>query len=40
VNVLFMERIRDEVKFENSEQLVKQIRKDIDEAWAILKLYF
>jgi riboflavin kinase/FMN adenylyltransferase len=40
VNVLFMERIRDEVKFENSEQLVKQIWKDIDEARAILKLYF
>ena len=39
VDVLFIERIRDEVKFENSEQLVKQIRKDIDEARAILKPY-
>jgi riboflavin kinase / FMN adenylyltransferase len=40
VDVLFMERIRDEVKFENPEQLVKQIRKDIDEARAILQQYF
>ncbi|MGA2330971.1 MAG: bifunctional riboflavin kinase/FAD synthetase [Syntrophales bacterium] len=39
LNILFMERMRDEVKFENSEQLVKQIRKDIDEARAILKPY-
>jgi len=39
VDVLFIERIRDEVKFENSEQLVRQIRKDIDEARAILKPY-
>ena len=39
VDVLFVERIRDEVKFENPEQLVKQIRKDIDEARNILKPY-
>jgi riboflavin kinase/FMN adenylyltransferase len=39
VDVLFIEKIRDEVKFENPEQLVKQIRKDIDEAWTILKPY-
>jgi riboflavin kinase/FMN adenylyltransferase len=39
VDVLFIERIRDEVKFENSEQLVKQIWKDIDEARTILKAY-
>jgi len=39
VDVLFIERIRDEAKFENSEQLVKQIRKDIDEARTILKPY-
>ena len=39
VDVLFIERIRDEVKFENPEQLVKQIRKDIDEARTILKPY-
>ena len=39
VDVLFIERIRDEIKFENSEQLVKQIRKDIDLARTILKPY-
>jgi riboflavin kinase/FMN adenylyltransferase len=39
VDVLFIERIRDEVKFESPEQLVTQIRKDIDEARTILKLY-
>jgi riboflavin kinase/FMN adenylyltransferase len=39
VEVLFIERIRDEVKFENPEQLVKQIWKDIDEARIILKPY-
>jgi riboflavin kinase/FMN adenylyltransferase len=39
VEVLFIERIRDEVKFENPEQLVKQIWKDIDEARTILKPY-
>jgi len=39
VDVLFIERIRDEVKFENPEQLVRQIRRDIDEARTILKTY-
>jgi riboflavin kinase / FMN adenylyltransferase len=39
VDVLFIERIRDEVKFENSEQLVKQIWKDIDAARIMLKPY-
>ena len=39
VDVLFIERIRNEVKFENPEQLVKQIRKDIEEARTILKPY-
>jgi len=40
VDVLFVERIRDEIKFDNAEMLVKQIRKDIDEARVILKPYF
>jgi riboflavin kinase / FMN adenylyltransferase len=39
VDVLFIEKIRDEVKFENPEQLVKQIRKDIDKARTIMKPY-
>lgn len=39
VDVLFIERIREEIKFESPELLVKQIRKDIDEARNILKAY-
>lgn len=39
VDILFIERIREEIKFENPDLLVKQIRKDIDDARAILKQY-
>ncbi len=39
VDVLFIEKIRDEVKFDNAEQLVKQIKRDIDEARIVLKPY-
>ncbi len=39
VDILFIERIRDEIKFGNPELLVKQIRKDIDDARGILKQY-
>lgn len=40
LNILFIERIRDEAKFDKPEQLVEQIKRDIDQARAILKLYF
>jgi len=40
LNVLFIDRLRDEVKFKKPGQLVKQIKKDIDQARQILKPYF
>lgn len=40
LNVLFIDRLRDEVKFEKPGQLVKQIKRDIDQARQILKPYF
>ncbi len=40
LNILFIERIRDEVKFDKPEQLVEQIKRDIDQAKTILKPYF
>ncbi|HET6460153.1 MAG TPA: bifunctional riboflavin kinase/FAD synthetase [Syntrophales bacterium] len=39
INILFIDRIRNEIKFGNPELLVKQIRKDIDDARSILKQY-
>jgi riboflavin kinase/FMN adenylyltransferase len=40
LNVLFIDRLRDEVKFEKPGQLVKQIKRDIEQARQILKPYF
>lgn len=40
LNVFFIDRIRDEVKFDTPVQLVEQIKKDIDQALVILKPYF
>jgi len=40
LSVFFIDRIRDEIKFDTPEQLVGQIRKDIDQALVILKPYF
>jgi len=40
LNVLFIDRLRDEIKFEKPGQLVKQIKKDIDQARQILKPYY
>ncbi len=40
LNILFIERIRDEVKFDKPEQLVEQIKRDIEQAKTILKPYF
>jgi len=40
LNVFFIDRIRDEVKFDTPAQLVEQIKKDIEQALAILKPYF
>jgi riboflavin kinase/FMN adenylyltransferase len=40
LRVFFIDRIRDEIKFDTPEQLVGQIRKDIDQALVILKPYF
>jgi riboflavin kinase/FMN adenylyltransferase len=40
LNILFIERIRDEVKFDKPERLVEQIKRDIDQAKTILKPYF
>jgi len=40
LNILFIERIRDEVKFDNPEQLIEQIKKDIDQTKTILEPYF
>ena len=39
LNVLFVDRLRDEVKFDNPGELVKQIKRDIDQARDILKSY-
>lgn len=40
VKVFFIDRIRDEVKFDTPEQLVGQIKKDVEQALAMLKPYF
>jgi riboflavin kinase/FMN adenylyltransferase len=40
LNVVFIDRLRDEVKFDTPEQLVEQIKKDVDQALVILKPYF
>lgn len=40
LNVLFIDRIRDEIKFDTSRQLIEQIEKDIEQTKAILKPYF
>jgi len=40
LNVLFIDRIRDEVKFDTPIQLVEQIKKDVDQALVILKPHF
>ncbi|MBU1099840.1 MAG: bifunctional riboflavin kinase/FAD synthetase [Bacteroidetes bacterium] len=37
INVNFLSRIRDEIKFSSKEDLIKQIKKDIDEANEFLK---
>ena len=39
LNILFIDRIRDEIKFDGPEKLVEQIKLDIDQAKAILKSY-
>ena len=36
LNVCFIDRIRDEVKFDGPEQLIEQIKRDIDQAKAML----
>jgi riboflavin kinase/FMN adenylyltransferase len=40
VKVFFIDRIRDEVKFDTPEQLVGQIKQDVEQALVILKPYF
>jgi len=40
LNILFIERIRDEIKFDKPERLVEQIKRDIHQAKAILNPYF
>jgi riboflavin kinase/FMN adenylyltransferase len=40
LEVLFIDRIRDEVKFADPEKLVAQVKRDIEKAEAILKPYF
>ncbi|NTW17190.1 MAG: bifunctional riboflavin kinase/FAD synthetase [Syntrophaceae bacterium] len=40
VKVFFIDRIRDEVKFDTPEQLVGQIKNDVEQALAMLKPYF
>lgn len=37
IEIFFIERLRDEMKFENSDMLVKQIKKDINRARKILQ---
>jgi riboflavin kinase/FMN adenylyltransferase len=39
INVLFIDRIRDEMKFESPKELVKQIERDIERAKELLKPY-
>jgi riboflavin kinase / FMN adenylyltransferase len=39
LNILFIERIRDEIKFDGPEKLIEQIKQDINQAKAILKSY-
>jgi riboflavin kinase/FMN adenylyltransferase len=39
INILFIDRLRDEMKFENAEKLVEQIRNDIEQARSILEEY-
>jgi riboflavin kinase / FMN adenylyltransferase len=40
VKVFFIDRIRDEVKFDTPEQLVGQVKTDVEQALVILKPYF
>jgi riboflavin kinase/FMN adenylyltransferase len=40
LDVSFIERIRDEIKFDSPERLVEQIKRDIDKAREILSPYF
>jgi riboflavin kinase/FMN adenylyltransferase len=40
LDIFFIERMRDEIKFDKPEQLIEQIKKDIDQAKTILKPYF
>ena len=37
IDVLFIDRIRDEMKFESPKELVKQIERDIERARELLK---
>jgi riboflavin kinase / FMN adenylyltransferase len=39
INVLFIDRIRDEMKFESPKELVKQIERDIERAKELLKTH-
>lgn len=39
IEILFIDRLRDEIKFESTEKLVKQIRSDIERARTILRTY-
>jgi riboflavin kinase/FMN adenylyltransferase len=40
LEILFIDRIRDEIKFDSPDSLVRQIRQDIDQATVILKPLF
>ncbi|MBN2254458.1 MAG: bifunctional riboflavin kinase/FAD synthetase [Deltaproteobacteria bacterium] len=39
INIFFIDRLRDEMKFESAEKLVEQIRKDIKRTRSILEAY-
>jgi len=39
IEIFFIDRLRDEMKFESAEKLVEQIRKDIERARTILQAY-
>lgn len=39
IEILFIDRLRDEMKFESTEKLVKQIKSDIERARTILRTY-